>query len=357
MPRKAEGWSVGNKPDKRTGKWIVQFRIAGCKFRRSTGCTDKAEAKTAAAAIYGQELRRAQNPIATLDPTLAELFDIWLEAMRDTLSPDYWNTQHDQAIAFAARFASVSDVTDAAIRRYHKERLKEVTRSTVCHEMTPLNQCLEWAFSEGLIDHPVRVFAPHKSAKGTRKLNTQHATLTDEQAETLIAALPERTSRSNPLRDVFAFAWDTGLRAGSIWRLEAGVHFRRGRDYLTLTPDIVKTREALEVPLTARAYAILDKHAPDIGPIFKKWDYRTAIDLHARKLGFGKVHLRAMRHSAVTDGQRKAKGDRMAAKALAGHKNISTTDRYTHSNLDDARRALNARFGSNGTPNGTRGET
>jgi hypothetical protein len=44
----------------------------------------------------------------------------------------------------------------------------------------------------------------------------------------------------------------------------------------------------------------------------------------------------------------------MAAKALAGHKHITTTDRYTHSNLDDSRRALKARFGEYGTPTGTR---
>jgi integrase len=273
--------------------------------------------------------------------------------MRGTHSTDYWNTEYDQAIRFAEYFPRVSDITDASLRRYHKERLGEVLRSTVCHEITPLNQCLEWAFSEGLIEHPVHIFAPHKSAKGTRRNNTEHATLTDEQAEQLIAALPERTSRGNPLRDVFVFAWDTGLRAGSIWKLEAGPHFRRGRDYLTLPPEVVKTREALEVPLTPRAYAILDKHAPDIGPIFKSWDYRTAMQRHAQKL-FGKVHLRAMRHAAITDTQRKAKGDRMAAKAHAGHKNITTTDRYTHSNLDDARRGLKARFGEYGTPTGTR---
>jgi integrase len=351
MARKAEGWTL--QTDKRTGKRIVQFRIAGRKFRRCTGCTDPIEAKEAAAVIYAREVRKAQNPQLHTDPFLAEILDEYLEAMRDTHSTDYWNTQYDQAIRFAEYFPRVSDITDASLRRYHKKRLGEVLRTTVCHEMTPLNQCLEWAFSEGLIEHPVHIFAPHKSAKGTRRNNTEHATLTDEQAERLIATLPERTSRGNPLRDVFAFAWDTGLRAGSIWELEAGPHFRRGRDFLTLTPDIVKTREALEVPLTTRAYAILDEHAPDIGPIFTRWDYRTALKRHAEKL-FGKVHLRAMRHSAITDAQRKSKGDRMAAKAHAGHKNITTTDRYTHSNLDDSRRALNARFGEYGTPTGTR---
>jgi integrase len=61
-----------------------------------------------------------------------------------------------------------------------------------------------------------------------------------------------------------------------------------------------------------------------------------------------------LRHASITDTQRKSKGDRMAAKAHAGHKNITTTDRYTHSNLDDSRRALKARFGEYGTPTGTR---
>ena len=356
MARQSEGWSIGNKPDARTGHWICQFRIAGRKIRRSTGCASKAEAKAIAAEIYAAALREAECPGYTADPLLADLFYRYLDAVRDAISPEYWRVQHLRSVKISERFPRLSDLTDASLRQYHKERLQEVTRTSVSRDMVALRQCLKWARSEGLIDRHIEILMPHKSAAGTRRNDHRRADLTPAQVETLIAALPECTRFGNPLRDVFAFSWDTGLRAGAIWRLEAGAHFRRGRDYLTLTPDIVKTREALSIPLTARAYAILDRHAPDIGPIFKQWDYRTAVNNKARELGLdtdGKVHLRAVRHAAITDAQRMAEGDRMAVKAMAGHRNISTTDRYTHSNLDDARRALNARFPQYGTPNGT----
>jgi hypothetical protein len=161
-------------------------------------------------------------------------------------------------------------VGDANLRQLHRERLQEVTRTSTSRDMVVLRQCLKWARSEGLIDRHVEILMPHKSASGTRRNDHRRADLTHEQVEMLIAALPELTKYGNPLRDVFAFSWDTELRAGAIWRLEAGAHFRRGRNYLTLTPDIVKTREALSVPLTARAYAILH-NGTHVGHLGERW--------------------------------------------------------------------------------------
>jgi len=50
----------------------------GPKYRRSTGCTDKAEAKVEANRIYREELARGTKKLNG-NPIIAELFDQWLD--------------------------------------------------------------------------------------------------------------------------------------------------------------------------------------------------------------------------------------------------------------------------------------
>ena len=245
-------------------------------------------------------------------------------------------------------------MTPKAIREYHKERLKVVTRSTLCRDLVPLRECLRWAFDEGLIDEPVTVLLPKKRAKGSRAHDTRLVELTDIQAEALIRALPERTRKGHPMRDLFTVAWDTGLRHGGVFRLEAGRHFKPGVRELYLTADIDKARYERPIPLTERAYQALERNAPDIGPIFTEWGYYKGLRSAAKTVDLippddaKKLHLRAIRHAAITDGARKA-GHLTGSSYMAGHTNQRTTDRYIHPQSDDAKEVLYKRFPSNDT--------
>jgi site-specific recombinase XerD len=350
MARKSEGWTL--QRDKRSGKLIVQFRIAGRKYRRSTGCTDKAEAQSEAARLYTQELARRQTQ-GIRNPALANLFDRWLGEIDGEINDRYLRTQAERAIRLAERFPTVADVTPQAQRRFHAERLEHVTATTLKRDLVPLRECLRWAFDEGLIDQPVLLLPVKKRATGTRAHDTRRVELTDKQAEALLVALPERTRRGgHPIRDVFIVAWETGLRHGGIFRVEAGRHFRRGRRELYVTADIDKNRWERPLPLTERAYAALERHAPDIGPIFEPFDYRATLRAAARSIGLEDAHrldLRDFRHAATTDGARKA-GHLTGSSYIAGHRQVSTTNRYIHAPIEDARRVLDARFGSVGTP-------
>ena len=111
-----------------------------------------------------------------------------------------------------------------------------------------------------VLDEPVTVLLPKKRAKGTRALDTTRVDLTAEQVEALLVALPERTRGGHPIRDVFTVAWDTGLRHGGLFRLEAGRHFKRGRRELHVSADIDKAGWARPIPLTERARHWSDLH-------------------------------------------------------------------------------------------------
>lgn len=191
------------------------------------------------------------------------------------------------------------------------------------------------------------VLLPKKRAKGTRVNDTTRVDVTAEQVEALLVALPERTRGGHPICDIFTVAWDTGLRHGGIFRLEAGRHFKRGRRELFITSDIDKCAWERPLPLTRRAYQALLRNAPDIGPIFKPFNYRKSLRAAARSIGLedaARLDLRDVRHAATSDAAR-ASGHLLGTSYIAGHVQQGTTSRYVHPRIDDARKVLNARFG------------
>jgi integrase len=356
MARKAEGWTL--QRDKRTGNLIAQFRIAGKKYRRSTRTPDPIEAKGEAARIYGRALREREGNLRG-DWDMAELLSAWLDDIVDDVSSGYLGTQAKRAVHVAERFPKLRDVTPGALRLWIKERRAEVLDTTIRRDLVPLRECLRWAFEEGLIDEPVIVPLPkkRKKNKGTRAHETRRVDLTDHQAEALIAALPVRTRGGHPARDVFTVAWDTTLRHGGVFRIEAGRHFRPPERMLYRTADIDKNGSEEELVLTDRAYQAILRNAPDIGPIFKPWDYRKTLRKAARAIGLPPddvkgLDMRDFRHAALSDGARKS-GHLTGLSHMAGHTDQRTTNRYIHPQTDDQRKVLNKRFPSNGTPNGT----
>jgi integrase len=114
----------------------------------------------------------------------------------------------------------------------------------------------------------------------------------------------------------------------------------------------VRTRRERPIPLTQRAYEALEWTAPDVGLIFTAWNYRKALRAAARAVGIEGAQgpdLRDFRHAAITDGARKS-GHLTGSSYMAGHTNMRTTDRYSHPQIDDARKVLNKRFPSIDTP-------
>jgi len=358
MARSAEGWTL--QTDKRTGNKIAQFRVAGKLTRRSTCTSDPVEAKSVAASLYSEALN-AHERDTSADPSLAELFDRWLDDIEGTIEARYHKTQAARALKLAERFMRVSGVTPKAVRAFTKERLQEVSLATVKHDLVPLRECLKWALAEGLIDEPVTVPLPKKNAKGKRCLDTQRVELSDTQVEALIAALPERTPRKRArygmqgghrVRDLFIVAWETGLRHGALFGLEAGRHFVRGKRELLITADIDKARFERALPLSERAYQALNRSAPESGPIFERFDYRATLRRAARACkieGADGLDLRDFRHAATTDMARKA-GHLTGTSYTVGHVQQATTSRYVHPRIDDAKAVLAARFGAIDTP-------
>ncbi len=110
-----------------------------------------------------------------------------------------------------------------------------------------------------------------------------------------------------------------------------------------MTAEIDKARFARDVPLSAEAMAALETVAPKSGLIFGEHDYRDILEKAAEVLSpekratFTQYDLRHGRltHLAET-------GNLTGAAYLAGHKRVSTTDRYVRPGRRAAERALAA---------------
>ncbi len=239
------------------------------------------------------------------------------------------------------RWTTLGDVTTAAIGDYQRERLAKVTRVTLRKELSALRGLLEWCRERGALHELPEVPRLPRQATGTRSaaLPLERVVLRAGEAQRLIRALP-----AGRTREYVAFAYETGLRPATIFRLCTPEHWAPGRCTLRITPDVDKARFARELPLTAAARAVLERVEPTIrGALFARRDL-VLEELHEtseRVLG-RRVGLYDLRHSRITL-LVEAGGPLAGVQYLAGHASIATTARYIQANRDAARVVLRTR--------------
>jgi len=325
MARNTEGWSLTR--DRRTGVYTVRFTHAGRRLETRT------------------------RNLKELDVLFAE----WLTQIESEIAPETWKTYRGYCTNhLLPYFESADRITASSAEDYSRMRLRAVARPTVAKELSALRNFLSWAERRHEIDEAPLVRNPPKRSTGTPfdggKRDKVRVPLTTEQAEAIIAHLPERTPVAGyPIRALFTVIWDTSLRIGTMWRLEVPKHYKRGDDVLRISGDIDKSRYARSLPLTPRARRVLDAICPDEGHIFRRFEYRRMLVQTARKVlatEHEARHLSAhdFRHAALTH-MAAVGSDLTAIGHIAGHKNATTTALYVHNSEAAARRAVARRAG------------
>lgn len=336
MARTAEGWVIYVDP--RTGNRIVRFRHAGRRHNLSTGTSDPVEAQERAARIYsdavaGRTTSRARRSSGTvdLDVALAE----WIASL--TLHPktvelyEMYATCHWQP-----RWRRVDQIDEAAIDTYTRDRLRHVTRSTVLKELAAMRGFLRDAHRRGHLAEVPEVASPERSQQGKRHPTGTRQTieLSEDEVLAVIAAMPEVTRYGNRPRDFFTVLYETGLRRSTLFRLQAPEDYYRGRATLRIRAEADKAKFARELPLTSEARAALDRCTPKGGgQLFPEADYRETIRHAAREAGLeehraARLSFHDFRHARTTHLLERSRN--LAGVAfLVGHKQITTTNRYT----------------------------
>lgn len=353
MARRPEGWTLSR--DARTGVWFARFRHDGRQFSRSTRETDRGEALTVAARIHAEVASGARRVGVARREPLARLTSEWLTSLESSRSHETIEAYEGYVTAHWGRsWAGVERMTDASLADYMRGRLRLVTASTVRKELSALRGFLAWCVERGvLLASPVVPSVPRR-AIGTPSKPQTRVDLTPEQVEAILAHLPETSRRSKGalaarhVRELYVVAWETGLRVGTLRRVEVPRHYRPGSATLTITSDIDKARWARSVPLSPRARATLDAVASD-GLVFGAVRGRDALKIAARAAGVpqaDRVSDHDVRHAAITH-LASLPGASIAGIAyLVGHTHAGTTSRYVHAGSAAAEAALAARIAS-----------
>ena len=254
--------------------------------------------------------------------------------------------------SFAPRFDSLAAITSNAMQDYSRARLRQVKRGTVCKELSAMRGFLKWCLERGYIaDMPV-IKDPPARATGTTACEKVRVDLNNDRTAKLIAALPEWSKRAHyPVRDLILFIWETALRRKTVQQLRCPEHWQPGATTLRIADDIDKARFGREVELSDVARALLTRHCDGPGLIWGAFDCRPALRNAARDAGcfteqeIRHLSLHDLRHGALTE-LASVSPNLPGIAHLAGHKRVSTTTQYVHSNREQTRAVLNARPGT-----------
>lgn len=324
--------------------------------RRSQAGIEAAAAKRYASLVEGRVIDEHDDRIRTSD-SLPTLLSSWLGDSRE-LYPSTIGLLRIHAVHFSTFFRNIRDIMgDTAPQRYGQHRIKSVMRTTVRKELSSLFNFYGWCMTHDKIRSLPRRADLAPGLRGVRvgKQRAKPLHLTPDEALSILDALPEWAAKGgrgkNPgevagafrVRDFFSLLWETGLRPGTISKLEVPQHWKPGRGELFISADIDKARYERAVPLTKAALAILARCAPKAGPVFGAHAYgaiakRAAVAV----LGPERAKLFApydLRHARATF-LLAASQDMLGVGYMLGHKQTTTTNRYLHAAKDHADRTV-----------------
>ena len=363
MGRPKEGWKLLWRG--RIG--YVRFTWNGERVDESTGQSDPQRAAEEAAKVYAEVVSgrrvitraKGEKGVSPQQLVTVELLALWLADCETRYAPRTVKLYRDHVRAhFMERWERLADIHEASVDEYITERLGKVTRASVVKERNTLVAFLGWCCRNKFLPGLPPLPPVPRGALGTRDPNRKEepTDLSPEEVEAWLAALPEQArgparkgpwkGRRFPVRDWFTLAWETGLRPSTLAALEVPRHYTRGAAQLRLSKDIDKVRFARPVPLTARARAILDRHAPEAGLIFgpSAGDLRLYIKPAAEAAGLPPAKIATLspydlRHARATDLVDQT-GDLAGPAYLLGHRQVTTTNRYAKGRLRHAEETL-----------------
>ncbi|MGI0083837.1 MAG: tyrosine-type recombinase/integrase [Nitrososphaerales archaeon] len=229
----------------------------------------------------------------------------------------------------------LTEIIAADIEGYKLHRRSFVSGSTVNRELALLkrmfNLAIEWDLYLGL--------NPFRKVKFFREFNTGLRVLNPEEEEALLG------NAAPYLQDLIRFALNTGLRVGEIFSLRwANVDWEKN----ILNVFAPKTQKIRAIPINADARKVLDCWAlgkrsefvfynPESGKPFV--DLKNGFVRACRKAGISGVTWHTLRHTFAS--RLVGRGvDIVTVKELLGHSSVTVTMRYTHTNIDAKRAAV-----------------
>ncbi len=324
--------------------YLACFTVGRRRYRVSTREADPDRALEAAqklaaeSELHGRPLIRQRVSHAN-QTALETLSAEYLAHVEASASAGYFTKQamHFRA-HFLPRWTRLPDaLAPGAIDRYRQERSREKTNRktkissvTVYKELVTLSMFFRWCKRQGYIgDVP--------EFDRARPVSSYEAPdLSQAQIAALLAELPRREQHPKrmPVYEYHAVQWSQGMRPGEVATLR-WTDVDLDRKLVTIRQRHDKARSPDRVlGMSALTHAVLTKEAETRGKgaglIFGRRTFRASIKLAAARAGLPHVTPHHLRHARLSELASKSQ-DVAALQLLAGHKHLSTTDRYVRS--------------------------
>jgi integrase/recombinase XerC len=238
----------------------------------------------------------------------------------------------------------LSAVDHQTLRRFIAHLMQgEVKKSSIARKLSAIRSFFRYLNREGILtNNPARLVATPRREKRLP------AVLTADDALRLMESPNSKKPKDHTMvlrdRAVLETLYSTGIRASEL----IGINQEDIDHHSSLIRIRGKGRRERIVPIGNKAQAAIDAYlncssriaettAVFIGPSGKRLTARTVqriLENHRKKLGLRqKASPHTLRHSYATH-MLESGADLRAIQELLGHASLSTTQRYTHVNLD-----------------------
>ncbi len=321
---------------KRSPFWWISYETAEGRQQQSSGTASWREADRL------EKKKRGKKTLRPVYETICDVLETYLGFIED-------DPKYERSLACAKPITSffgersVYSLLTSDIKKYSKWRKRAV--STMSKELQLLSMSIDhWNTEHKLTDdalpNPLRGFIPASK----KRLPVY---LSEEQYKAILDSIDPKAE--GHLKDIIILAVNTGMRPGELLGLTWDRIDLRNK-LILFNPDDQKNKSAGAVPLNDEAYRVIrDRRFRSKTYVFEylgkpiksvKRSFNTAL----RNAGIPIIKgssPKMLRHTCATWMVQHGVHLKKVAKVLR-HKNITTTEIYTHLTDADAREAVNA---------------
>jgi len=315
----------------RNGKWYIDYYYKGRRIRECVG-TSKVLAKQALQARKGEitqgrfRLQEEKEDIPFKE--FVEEYLAYVKSYKKSYRRDEIYVDHFRR--FFGKYL-ISEISPLLIERYKQKRLKEVKPATVNRELSSLRHIFNMAIKWGRLKTN-----PIGNVKFLKEEKLPLRVLSENEMNRLLEEC------SPWLRSIVFTALNTGMRMGEI----LGLEWRHvDLDLGIITVERSKSKEFRNIPLNEGMMELLRTLPRKSSYVFPNEEGKMFNNIHkgfyaaVRRAGLPHTRFHDLRHTFAS--QLVMNGvDLVTVKELLGHREITTTMRYAHLNVQHKQKAV-----------------
>lgn len=333
---------------KRGDIWWIRLQRNGRLIQQSTGTSIKKDAQSQHAEVLrdldkGRYPDTSKNTLKPIDRTFEELKEKYLaehalpNKSKESFERDGYSFKQLERVFGGLK---LSDITSDSIGNYKVKRRNDgVKPPTLAKELQLLRAVLnialkQWKWITTTPFNDVTIENP--DTKDERWLN-------EEEEKRLLAACPVW------LREIILVAVNTGMRRSELLSLK---WFQVDLDRKTLVLYKTKNREVRGIPLNDIAHGILKAKSAGkdndgyvfpskVGTKRNNRNLNRAFETAREKVGLDDVSPHNLRHTAASR-MSQEQVDIVVISKILGHKDLRSTMRYAHHNVESVRHGVDA---------------